>query len=113
MEHIAFEKMLDEFEIDYIAAAIKGLQHFLDEEIIERLIERGAQGVIAGCTEIELLVGPDDVDTGSRTAQEVIPVDSTICTTAELSMEAVALMAMMICTLCRASPKLSSSNVWR
>ncbi len=30
-------------------------------EIIERLIERGARGVIAGCTEIELLVGPDDV----------------------------------------------------
>ena len=30
--------------------------------IIERLYERGAQGVIAGCTEIELLVTPDDVD---------------------------------------------------
>ena len=29
--------------------------------VIERLIERGAAGVIAGCTEIELLVGPDDV----------------------------------------------------
>jgi len=29
--------------------------------IIERLIERGAQGVVAGCTEIELLVSPDDV----------------------------------------------------
>ena len=28
---------------------------------IERLVERGAGGVIAGCTEIELLVGPDDV----------------------------------------------------
>jgi len=31
-------------------------------EIIERLSARGATGVIAGCTEIELLVGPDDVD---------------------------------------------------
>ena len=31
-------------------------------EVIGRLVERGAQGVIAGCTEIELLVGPDDVD---------------------------------------------------
>lgn len=31
-------------------------------EIIDRLVERGAGGVIAGCTEIELLVGPDDVD---------------------------------------------------
>jgi aspartate racemase len=30
-------------------------------EIIERLLDRGAQGVIAGCTEIELLISPDDV----------------------------------------------------
>ena len=30
--------------------------------VIDRLLERGATGVIAGCTEIELLVGPDDVD---------------------------------------------------
>jgi aspartate racemase len=30
--------------------------------IIDRLFDRGAEGVIAGCTEIELLVGPDDVD---------------------------------------------------
>ncbi len=30
-------------------------------EIIDRLVERGAQGIIAGCTEIELLVTPDDV----------------------------------------------------
>ncbi len=30
--------------------------------IIERLLARGATGVIAGCTEIELLVGPDDVE---------------------------------------------------
>jgi len=29
--------------------------------IVERLLERGAAGVIAGCTEIELLIGPDDV----------------------------------------------------
>jgi aspartate racemase len=29
--------------------------------VIERLVARGAHGVIAGCTEIELLVGPDDV----------------------------------------------------
>jgi aspartate racemase len=28
--------------------------------IIERLIERGAEGVILGCTEIEILIGPDD-----------------------------------------------------
>ncbi|NNE96921.1 MAG: aspartate/glutamate racemase family protein [Acidimicrobiales bacterium] len=31
-------------------------------EIIGRLLDRGAQGVIAGCTEIELLISPDDVD---------------------------------------------------
>lgn len=30
--------------------------------IIDRLVERGAAGVIAGCTEIELLVKPDDVE---------------------------------------------------
>ncbi len=29
--------------------------------IIERLVDRGAEGVIAGCTEIELLVKPADV----------------------------------------------------
>jgi aspartate racemase len=31
-------------------------------EIIDRLHDRGAEGVIAGCTEIELLVTPDDLD---------------------------------------------------
>ena len=30
-------------------------------EVIDGLLARGAQGVIAGCTEIELLVTPDDV----------------------------------------------------
>ena len=30
--------------------------------VIQRLVDRGATGVIAGCTELELLVGPDDVD---------------------------------------------------
>lgn len=29
--------------------------------IIDALVERGATGIIAGCTEIELLVGPEDV----------------------------------------------------
>ena len=28
--------------------------------VIDRLVERGAEGIILGCTEIELLVGPDD-----------------------------------------------------
>jgi aspartate racemase len=31
-------------------------------DIIGRLMAEGAQGVVAGCTEIELLVTPDDVD---------------------------------------------------
>lgn len=31
-------------------------------DIIERLVAEGAEGVVAGCTEIELLVTPDDVD---------------------------------------------------
>jgi aspartate racemase len=30
-------------------------------EVIERLVSRGAQGVILGCTEIELLIRPDDL----------------------------------------------------
>ncbi|QWC85880.1 aspartate/glutamate racemase family protein [Nocardioidaceae bacterium] len=30
--------------------------------VVERLVARGAQGVVLGCTEIELLLGPDDVD---------------------------------------------------
>jgi aspartate racemase len=29
--------------------------------IIDRLVAAGAEGVISGCTEIELLIGPDDV----------------------------------------------------
>ena len=31
-------------------------------DIIGRLVAQGAEGVVAGCTEIELLVTPDDVD---------------------------------------------------
>ena len=30
-------------------------------DVIERLVDRGAAGIIAGCTEIELLIGPGDV----------------------------------------------------
>ena len=30
--------------------------------MVGRLVDRGAQGVVLGCTEIELLIGPDDVD---------------------------------------------------
>jgi len=31
-------------------------------EVIDRLYQHGAEGVVAGCTEIELLVTPDDMD---------------------------------------------------
>ncbi len=31
-------------------------------DVVGRLVSRGAEGVVLGCTEIELLVGPDDVD---------------------------------------------------
>ena len=31
-------------------------------EVVERLVSQGAEGVVLGCTEIELLIGPDDVD---------------------------------------------------
>jgi aspartate racemase len=30
------------------------------QAIIERMVERGAEGIILGCTEIELLISPDD-----------------------------------------------------
>jgi aspartate racemase len=30
--------------------------------VVERLVARGAQGVVLGCTEIELLIGPGDLD---------------------------------------------------
>ena len=29
-------------------------------EIIQRLVDRGAEGIILGCTEIMLLIGPED-----------------------------------------------------
>jgi aspartate racemase len=31
------------------------------QEVVGRLVEAGAQGVVLACTEIELLIGPDDV----------------------------------------------------
>ncbi len=31
-------------------------------DVVRRLLEQGAGGVVLGCTEIELLIGPDDVD---------------------------------------------------
>ena len=34
-------------------------------EVVGRLVSRGAQGIILGCTEIELLIGPDDLQVPS------------------------------------------------
>ncbi len=48
----------DELVRGIVSATSK--QAYLD--VIDRMVARGAAGVIAGCTEIELLVGPDDVD---------------------------------------------------
>jgi len=31
-------------------------------DVVARLVADGCEGVIAGCTEIELLIGPDDID---------------------------------------------------
>jgi aspartate racemase len=31
-------------------------------DVVRRLVDRGAGGVVLGCTEIELLLGPDDVE---------------------------------------------------
>jgi aspartate racemase len=34
-------------------------------EVVDRLVGQGAEGIILGCTEIELLIGPDDLDVPS------------------------------------------------
>jgi aspartate racemase len=34
-------------------------------EVVGRLVEQGAEGVILGCTEIEMLIGPDDLEVPS------------------------------------------------
>lgn len=47
---------------ELVQGIIDGRSRSMALTIIERLMERGAEGVIAGCTEIELLVAPDDVD---------------------------------------------------
>jgi aspartate racemase len=34
-------------------------------DVVDRLVQRGAEGVILGCTEIEMLIGPDDLEVPS------------------------------------------------
>jgi aspartate racemase len=47
---------------ELVRGDIREESRLLYREIVRRLMGRGAQGLIAGCTEIELLVGPDDVE---------------------------------------------------
>jgi aspartate racemase len=46
---------------ELVQGQIRDESRFRYLAIIDRLVKRGAQGVIAGCTEIELLVTPTDV----------------------------------------------------
>jgi len=55
---LVHDVIYDELVRGIVSPASRG--RYLDA--IERLVDRGAGGVIAGCTEIELLVGADDVD---------------------------------------------------
>jgi len=45
---------------ELVAGIVEPASRAAYREIIARLIARGAQGIILGCTEIMLLVGPDD-----------------------------------------------------
>ncbi|WFL78118.1 aspartate/glutamate racemase family protein [Altererythrobacter arenosus] len=45
---------------ELVAGVVKDSSRAAYREVIARLVERGAQGVILGCTEIMLLVGEDD-----------------------------------------------------
>jgi aspartate racemase len=47
---------------ELVQGLVSPVSHGAYLDVIGRLVGRGARGVIAGCTEIELLVGPDDVD---------------------------------------------------
>jgi aspartate racemase len=47
---------------ELVAGQIRDESRAEFRQIIGRLQERGAEGIILGCTEIPLLIGPDDVD---------------------------------------------------
>lgn len=46
---------------ELVQGVIRSESKAVYQQVIDTLIVRGAQGIIAGCTEIELLIGPDDV----------------------------------------------------
>jgi aspartate racemase len=45
---------------ELVQGVISGESRQAYREVIRRLVAHGAEGIILGCTEIELLVGPDD-----------------------------------------------------
>ncbi|MEM9035888.1 MAG: aspartate/glutamate racemase family protein [Actinomycetota bacterium] len=47
---------------ELVQGIVESASHAAYLGVIGRLLDRGADGIIAGCTEIELLVTPDDLD---------------------------------------------------
>jgi aspartate racemase len=47
---------------ELVRGEVRDESRFAYLTVIDRLLGRGAEGIIAGCTQIELLVGPDDID---------------------------------------------------
>ncbi|MEM9608660.1 MAG: aspartate/glutamate racemase family protein [Actinomycetota bacterium] len=47
---------------ELVQGIVESASHTAYLGVIGRLLDRGADGIIAGCTEIELLVTPDDLD---------------------------------------------------
>jgi aspartate racemase len=47
---------------ELVLGTVRGESRRAYREVMGRLVARGAQGVVLGCTEIELLIGPRDVD---------------------------------------------------
>ena len=47
---------------ELVQGIVTGSSKALYIEIIERLVAKGSQGIIAGCTEIELLISQNDID---------------------------------------------------
>ncbi|WP_091931145.1 aspartate/glutamate racemase family protein [Blastococcus sp. DSM 46786] len=46
---------------ELVLGVVRGESRRAYQEVVDRLVARGAQGVVLGCTEIELLIGPGDV----------------------------------------------------
>ncbi|MDP5183005.1 aspartate/glutamate racemase family protein [Blastococcus sp. BMG 814] len=46
---------------ELVLGVVRGESRRAYQEVVDRLVARGAQGIVLGCTEIELLIGPGDV----------------------------------------------------